>query len=189
MQEVTFFDDPAPHIIIDNFLEPRQARECLDEAIKLEYDMLKDLIYSLTSTPDLSFNNVKGTSSLSGIALKFMFLDSILKANNKQEIFGEGLDRRNNLLKAMLAKADLQANAKMEELEIDVEFAEVLPENITEMIDTLVSAVGGGAIMSRDTAVKVNPLVENAEAENERLESEDKKNAAIPESYGFGTTD
>lgn len=157
------------------------------EAIKQEYDMLKDLVYSQTSTPDLSFNNVKGTSDLSGIALKFMFFDSILKANNKQEIFGEGLDRRNNLLKVMLSKADLENNKNMEKLEIEVEFAEVLPENVQEMVETLTQASGGGAIMARDTAVRNNPLVEDAETEIELLEKEDQKAALIPDNYGFGT--
>jgi SPP1 family phage portal protein len=157
------------------------------EAIKQEYEILKDLIYSQTSTPDLSFNNVKGTTNLSGIALKFMFFDSILKANNKQEIFGEGLDRRNNLLKEMLSKADVKNNANMTNLEIEVEFAEVLPENVQEMVETLVTASGGGAIMSRETAVRNNPLVEDAEAEVTNLEAEDKKAAEIPEGYGFQT--
>ena len=36
MQQVSYFDKPSPHIVIDNFLEPRQARQCLEEAIKLE---------------------------------------------------------------------------------------------------------------------------------------------------------
>ena len=42
------------------------------ESTKIEYDMLKDLIYSMTSTPDLSFNNVKGIGVVAGIAIKLM---------------------------------------------------------------------------------------------------------------------
>lgn len=144
------------------------------EAIKLEYETLKDLIYTLTSTPDLSFNNVKGTSDLSGIALKFMFLDSMLKAMEKQEIFGEGLERRNNLLKIMLSMANVAENEKMAELEIEVEFNDILPENIQEMVDILIAASGNKQIMSRDSAVQQNPLIENAEAEMILLEKEDQ---------------
>jgi len=36
MQNIQIFDKPSPHIIIDNFLQPRQAKACLEEAIKLE---------------------------------------------------------------------------------------------------------------------------------------------------------
>jgi SPP1 family phage portal protein len=155
------------------------------EAIKLEYETLKDLIYSQTATPDLSFNNVKGTTNLSGIALKFMFLDSLLKAMDKEEVFGEGLERRISLLKRMLSVVDLQANKGMEDLDISVEFASVLPENIQELITTLQSAVGGSSIMSQESAVKQNPLVEDPEAEITLLEGEREKEQLMNESYGF----
>src|SRR5690606_11958975 len=48
------------------------------EAIKMEIESWKDLIYGLSDTPDLSFNNVKGIGNISGIALKLMFLGPIL---------------------------------------------------------------------------------------------------------------
>ena len=153
------------------------------EAIKLEYETLKDLIYSLTATPDLSFNNVKGTSDLSGIALKFMFLDSMLKAMEKHEIFGEGLERRNNLLKVMLSMAEVAQNKGMADLEIEVEFNDVLPENVQEMVDILIASSGGKAIMSRDTAVQQNPLVENTEAEMNILEKEDAAAAEVMNTF------
>jgi SPP1 family phage portal protein len=155
------------------------------EAIKMEFEMLKDLIYSQTATPDLSFNNVKGTSNLSGIALKFMFFDSILKAKSKQEVFGEGLDRRNNLIKAILAVADVAGNKGIEELDLTIEFSEALPENLAEIIEVLVQATGGEPVMSRETAVKVNPMVDDPEAEIAMLDKQDAKNNAMPESYGF----
>ena len=154
------------------------------EAIVKEYEMLKDLIYSQTSTPDLSFQNVKGTTNLSGIALKFMFFDSILKAKNKHEIFGEGLERRNNLIKVILSLADISGNAGIIDLELSVEFQEALPEDTSELIEMLTAATGGTAIMSRETAVKVNPFVEDPQAEIKALEAEDVKANAIPESYG-----
>lgn len=36
MQKLNFFLTPTPHIIIDEFLSPRAARLCLEEAIKLK---------------------------------------------------------------------------------------------------------------------------------------------------------
>jgi len=36
MQEINFFKDPCPHLIIDEFLQPGLAKDCLEEAIKLE---------------------------------------------------------------------------------------------------------------------------------------------------------
>ena len=50
------------------------------EALKLEFELSKGLIYNLTDTPDLSFDNVKGLGNISGIALKLLFLAPILKS-------------------------------------------------------------------------------------------------------------
>lgn len=36
MQNIEYFEKPSPYIIIDEFLQPRQAKKCLEEAIRLE---------------------------------------------------------------------------------------------------------------------------------------------------------
>jgi len=158
------------------------------EAMKLEYEMLKDLIFSQTDTPDLSFNNVKGIGDLSGIAMKFMFWGSLLKAKDKQEVFGENLERRNNLIKAMLSKSNLTGNKGMEDLDLSIEFQESLPQNTMEMVELLVSATGGKAIMSQETAIQQNPLVDSPQDEVDAVKEEEKLLNAIPESYGVPTS-
>jgi len=92
------------------------------ESIKIEYDILKDIIYSMTSTPDLSFNNVKGLTQTSGETLKFLFMDAILKAKSSEELFGEALTRRINLLKAMLGVVSVKDKQNLDELDIAIEF-------------------------------------------------------------------
>ncbi|MCK4446490.1 MAG: phage portal protein, partial [Candidatus Marinimicrobia bacterium] len=144
------------------------------EAVKLEYETLKDIIYSLTSTPDLSFNNVQGLTKTSGEALKFLFMDSILKAKDKEEIFGEALTRRVNLLKAILSVTDVKSKQALEEMDILIKFGDVLPKSITETVQALSIARGGDSIMSRDSAVRGNPLVEDSEEDIKRLEEEKK---------------
>ena len=144
------------------------------EAIKLEFETLKDIIYSLTSTPDLSFNNVQGLTKTSGEALKFLFMDSILKAKDKEEIFGEALTRRVNLLKAILSVTDVKSKQALEEMDISVKFGDILPQSITETVQALSTARGGEAIMSGDEAVRQNPLVSDAEEDIKRLEEEKK---------------
>jgi len=144
------------------------------EAIKLEYNTLKDIIFSMTSTPDLSFDNVKGMNQTSGETLKFMFLDAILKAKNKEEVFGEALVRRINLLKAIISVTDVKEKQRLEQLDISVKFGNVLPQDVTETINALSTARGGEAIMSRDEAIRQNPLVEDPEEDIKRLEEEGK---------------
>lgn len=153
------------------------------EAIKLEYETLKDIIYSLTSTPDLSFSNVKGLTKTSGEALKFLFMDSILKAKDKEEIFGEALTRRINLLKAILSVTNIKEGTNLKELDISIEFGNVLPQDVIETIKALSTARGGDAIMSQDEAVRQNPLVSDAEEDIKRLEEEKGKISNLGESY------
>jgi len=153
------------------------------ESIKLEFEILKDIIYSMTSTPDLSFNNVKGLTKTSGEALKFLFMDSILKAMDKEEIFGEGLTRRVNLLKAILSVTSVKDKDSLQELDISVKFGKVLPQDVTETIKALSMARGGEPLMSEKSAVRQNPYVDNSEEEIENLEGERGKVNKLGESF------
>jgi len=153
------------------------------ESIKIEYDILKDIIYSITSTPDLSFSNVKGFTNLSGIALKMLFLDSILKAKDKEELFGEALTRRINLLKSILSVTDVKEATNLQELDISVKFGSILPQDMSEIVKALSTARGGDVTMSEKEAVRQNPLVEDSEEDIKRLEEERGKLSKLGESY------
>ena len=153
------------------------------EAIKLEYETLKDIIYSITSTPDLSFNNVKGFTKTSGEALKFLFMDAILKAKDKEELFGEALTRRINLLKAILSIIDVKKATELQELDISVKFGSILPQDMSEIVKALSTARAGDVIMSEKEAVRHNPLVEDSEEDIKRLEEERGKLSKLGESY------
>ncbi len=153
------------------------------EAIKIEYDILKDIIYSITSTPDLSFSNVKGLEKTSGEALKFLFMDSILKSKDKEELFGEALTRRINLLKAILSVTNVKETSNIQELDISIKFGNILPQDMSETIKALSTARAGDVIMSEKGAVRQNPLVEDPEEEIKRMEEERGKLSKLGESY------
>jgi len=136
------------------------------ESIRMEYTNLKELIYSLTYTPDLSFNNIKGVGALHGIAFRFMFLDSMLKAETKREELTEGLERRVNILKAIIANVvDIKSSSKIGDLDINFTYQDITPDNLIETIDSLTKATAGQPILSRKTAVGLNPLVTSPENE------------------------
>jgi len=58
-----------------------------------------------------------------------------------------------------------------------------MPENLIETIEMLSNAVGGKPIMSTKTAVKINPMVKDSDAEIIELETEGKAENSILESY------
>jgi SPP1 family phage portal protein len=138
------------------------------EPVKMEMDNLLRQIYTLTDTPDISFEQMKsiGGTAPSGFALKMLFLGAHLKASEKEEIFGESIQRRINFLIAAIIKVTNIKLAKGSSLEVTPKFEYYLPKNDSEKIDNLTSALQGG-IISKETAIRQNPLVEDPESEIE----------------------
>jgi SPP1 family phage portal protein len=143
------------------------------EAIKLELETLEKLIYSLTQTPNISFENMKNMGDVSGVALKLKFMDAHLKAENKIELFGEMFQRRLNLLKSVLGNVvDASLSAQVLTLEIEPVFTPYMPKNTKEEINILSVATGGKPVMSVKTALENNPLVGDIDEELKRLDEE-----------------
>lgn len=148
------------------------------EAIKLEIENLLRMIFSLTQTPDISFDAVKGLgSAASGQSLKMLFLDAHLKVMDKMEIFDDFLQRRLNLLKSTVAVLSKDLEKEAEDLELTPEVIPFMVNDDKDTIDNLVTAVTGG-IMSKESAVRKNPLVENGDDELELVNKEAEAAAA-----------
>lgn len=142
------------------------------ESVKMEIDNLFRIIYSFTQTPDISFDSVKGISSISGIALKLLFMDAHLKVMDKREIFDPYLSRRVNLIKAFLSKFSVGDAAIYNNLQVDTLIKPYLITDEKERLDMLVTASGGKALISQRSAVGLTGLVADQDAEYEQLQKE-----------------
>jgi len=141
-------------------------------SIALEIEQLRNGIYTFSQTPDISFENVKGMSAVSGISLRLMFIDAQMAARTKESIFGEGLQRRTNLLKFAIGNIIDQSSLKeSSEITLKPVFIPFMPEDMKEETEVLVTAFQGG-IMSQETAVQKNKLVEDGKREMELIQSE-----------------
>jgi SPP1 family phage portal protein len=142
-------------------------------SVKLEHEMNHEAIHSFTFTPNITLDTLKSLGNTSGVALEIMFYDPLLKAQNKQELFGSNIERIINLLKVMIGTFLDQDKAKsLEKMEVEYQFSNPLPSNITEMISDLTTATGGEAIMSIEDAVMKNPLVTDKQATIVNLKKE-----------------
>ncbi|MBO9660417.1 MAG: phage portal protein [Chitinophagaceae bacterium] len=142
------------------------------ESVKLEIDKLFQIAYAMTQTPDISFDAVKGLgSAASGNSLRMLFLDPHLKVEEHLEEFDPYLERRLSILKAFAVVMD-------DTLKDEVESTELTPVVTPYMVDdtetTLnnINLAKSTSILSRNTAVRLNPLVSNAEEEIEMLDKE-----------------
>lgn len=139
-------------------------------SVKQEMEELKGAIYSYTHTPDLSFDKLVNLGYFSTVALKTLFSDAHFKASDKEEIFGEGVQRRINFLKTALSILDPRLKTGLK-LAIKPKFTFYIPENTVESVDTITKAVSAG-ILSTETGVDLNPLVRDAASEMDRIQAE-----------------
>ena len=144
------------------------------ESEKLEFEILEKLIYSMTQTPNISFEQMKSVgSALSGFAIKLMFTDAHLKTENKIELFGEMFLRRLNLLKHILGNLiNIKLKAEVESLFLEPVFTPYLPKNTKEDIEILSMARMGKPLLSNETALENNPLVSEVSEELERMKAD-----------------
>lgn len=139
-------------------------RDTGNDSIKMEIEYLKEFIFNISQTPDLSFNNVKGIGAISGRALTLMLQDAINKARWKQADYKIAIERLLKVIQSGLGNSS-------EDIEFDIDFKYSLPRDIKEEIETLVTATGNKPILSIESAVKQSPLtVSDDEAEKLKAE-------------------
>ncbi|WP_438423250.1 phage portal protein [Aquimarina macrocephali] len=139
------------------------------ESVKLEMDRLEKYIYSLTSTPDISFDNIKGLGNVSGVAIKLMFLDAIIKAK-----MNEGQNRTiiERIVNVFIAGNVNTTNVSLKSLAsktfFDVVFNSIIPDDLKNIIETLSQGKTAGLISTK-TGVELLDLTNNSEEEIQRI--------------------
>jgi SPP1 family phage portal protein len=147
------------------------------ESVKLEIETLLRMIYTITQTPDISFDSVKGIGAISGIALKLLFLDAHLKVQEKMEIFDDYLQRRLCVIQAYIAQFNTGLKAACESLAIEPEIVPYMIEDEKAKVDLLKAANGERAIASQKSTVQMLGWATDTEKEYEQILSEESASA------------
>lgn len=142
------------------------------ESVKLEIATLLNLIYTLTQTPDISFESVRGIGAISGVALELLFMDAHLKVQDKMEVFDAYLQRRVNLLKAFCGKMNTKFEKEIDNLIIEPIVTPYIIGDKKTMVDTLSIANGGKPVISQRTGVMLAGLVDDVDAELKAIQDE-----------------
>lgn len=149
-------------------------------SVEMEYKSLRSLIMDMTSSPDLSMEQMNSLGTYSGIALKMLFMAAHLKAAEKEENFGKSIQRRINFMKYALASyvnTDLEQAVSMD---VEPKFEYYMPKDVNEIITLLSTATGGAQILSQKTAVGLNPLVTDTEKELTEIKDNEAAAATDP---------
>lgn len=149
------------------------------EQIKMELESLTDKCYSLTGTPRISFENLKGTGqALSGVAFDYVFLSTHLKVDEHNEVIGEHLQRRYNFLVSAVGTLNTSYEKASETIEVECEIAPFRIDDLESKVNIAVAGVGGG-IFSKRTGIVMAGIADEVETELAEIESDNAKETEI----------
>lgn len=130
---------------------------------------LKDSVLYDSFTPDLSYENMKGTGTLSGEALKRALILGYIKRDINKEVYDINIDREKNLILAiMMNVTHIEMREQLAKLNIKHEFAEPFNEDQDKRWAAIGKAYSDG-IISLDKAVELMGLVSDKQEEIDRI--------------------
>jgi len=149
------------------------------ESAKLELEMLKGFIYSISHTPDLSFDNVKGLGNVSAVALKLLFLDAVIKATMNEGENRTMIERIVNVIMSGIVRTTNTGLAsEAQSLYFEIIFNSIIPDDVQTATD-IIKGLKEAGLMSTQTAIKLIDMVDNPEEELNLIKSE-KTNETPP---------
>lgn len=144
------------------------------DPIKQELDTLFSRAYSMTNTPQISFENLKGVgNALSGTAFRYVFMGAHMAVENHAEEVGLFMQRRVNFLIHALGTQNSRLASPAQTIDVDVE---IVPYMIDNKVQTAVSAVDGG-IWSRREGIIFAGNIDRLDEELKEIEEDRKKDA------------
>lgn len=155
-------------------------------SVDKELEETKNELFSGSSTPDLSFDNLKGIGNLSGVSRRFMLMDAIIKASDNMEVFGPVVQRCVSVVTAGICNiTNIKYRSQLVNNQIDVEFGSILPEDLSETLQNLSIANGGKPVNSQRTVTAQSPFTNNLEEEMRLIQEEEAVSVQRNSMTGF----
>ena len=145
------------------------------DMVKSQCDNLLVRCYSLTNTPLISFDQIKGTGQPpSGTAFDFMFMATLFACDRHWEDMGEFYQRRVNFLISAIGALVPSLKEASETLEVEVEQRPYRIEDLSKRIDDAVRGVEGH-VMSRKEGVILVGIADEYQEELDAIDGDMKK--------------
>ncbi|MDO5106035.1 phage portal protein [Capnocytophaga sp.] len=145
------------------------------EMARLEFDNLINYCYSLTNTPRISFESLKGTgNALSGTAFRYVFMGMHLEVSNHAEVIEEFLQRRVNFLVSAIGSVFPKMKNTADTISIETEIVPYMIDSQSERITDAVNAVSGG-VASLETGIVMAGITDRVQEEQEKIKNQTEK--------------
>lgn len=148
--------------------------------IELEMKTLFEKAYSMTNTPQISFEKLSGAgNALSGVAFDYVFLSTHLQVQNHAEVIGEFLQRRINfVISALGAINPTEFINASNTIDISTEITPYRLDNLEDKVNIAVKAVSGG-VWSQRHGVMFAGNAERVDEELAEIKEEQAENNEI----------
>lgn len=147
------------------------------ENIGIEIDRLERDVHDFTSTPNISFDNMKGLGNmLAGSSAKFLFLSAHLKVYDKLSEYVPALLRRVSIVESYLKEMNIKF--KGSELDVEPVITPFVINNESEFIRFLMEVNGNKPIYSQSYSMELAGVKNPEQMLNEINEEQERVNAS-----------
>lgn len=147
------------------------------QSVTGEINMLFSIIFSYTRCADVSFDRMKELgNNTSGAAIRLMFTDPHMNAQDKTELFGEMFTRRSNIVANGVCNTGIIERgipmSVADSVEFEPIFTPFIPKNDVETLQLISSSTGGQSTTSRKRAIALNPLNDDPQRIEKEMDEE-----------------
>ncbi len=148
------------------------TKQIQTEALENHLNRLNESIYTFSQVPNLSDENFAG--NLSGVAIRFKLFGLETKCIIKEQ---KGKTAIRNLFRVISAPLRVLTGHTPDVLNLSIEFTRNVPNNITELVDTVTKLEGK---VDKETLLALLPFIDNPKEVLEKLKMDieaEKKNS------------
>ena len=154
------------------------------ESVKGEIANLFSIIFSYSHSADVSFERMKESgNNTSGVALRLMFIDPHMNADDETELFGEMFTRRSNIVANGICHTGIITPGIPESVadgvEFEPQFTPYLPKDEAQLLNLITTATGGQSTTSKKRAIELNPLNDDPQRIEEEMKQEQQEALAL----------
>lgn len=154
-----------------------------NESLSTEINRLERDVHDFTSTPNISFDNMKGLGNmLAGSSAQFLFLSAHLKVMDKLSVFVPALQRRASIIKTYLQ----MFHSKFRNADLDIEpiITPFVINNEAEFMRFLMEVNGNKPIYSQEYSMQ-RAGIKNPETMLQQIQNEENRATETNNSRDF----
>lgn len=159
------------------------------EALKYNVSELKELFWSLSQMPDISFSNMQKLGNIGYDARETLLTDAHLKVGDEEGDFIEFFDRETNIIKAYLEVMNPEFKTEIDNVEVKHTITPFIQKNEDAEINKRMKANGGKPIESHLESIARYGQSNDPQDTLDQIREEEAKvaqQATIPDIFGSG---